>query len=676
MYKRKRGINALDLLKEMNEYRKPNQSDIYDIKTLNIKDYENQKRLYNTKTIKTCITSYMDNDSINKEIKKKKNIGKLDLCSHRNKDIFFEVDSEQYDSGNNSKESFNYRKNNCSKLLINKITPYISEHYLTQNNINPYYNIKTYNSYNIKKPFNNNKKKNNLKKRKIKEDIENEVIPYKIHKNKNSNSLSFNSSNDKIKYPFVISLKCKNNNNIQKNSNLSNYFNEEMNDYFDSLTENSNYFEENEEKINNKNNYNYPYNNNMNYKGKNSFELNKNEKEPDYKRLYLMKKKQFDNLLQEFNDMHNKLNASKYNYMINNFKKLNKNKINNKIKNNITNNKKEFKRDIEIIHNIDIFYEKIQKISPLNNLNNEAINNTIPINKTNSVLKILKEIQFEIIKTLKNKINFIPININQIKLNPDKNSNNSNKNGFIFCKINNIQLISEVQYFRSRKNSRENNFVINKINNFKILSNNMTFKSNKNKINSNSNFKIDNNININLNQKNNNFSWILNHKYFISKFNFQIIPEAITKISNGICDMNVLGNNKKNLVNNKKKVTTNNISINLSDILAEMNSGNLKKLKKNLIFNKESGNNKVETKEKRDIVECNINRILNKNKERNKKSDIIPNNNNIVQNYPKEELNFLKEEIMDLPEFSDIRNKLRISIIKKSKINESELNDI
>ena len=356
MYKRKKEIKALDLLKEINKFRKSNKSDIYDTKTLNIND---PKRIYNTKTIKTCITSY--NDSLNKEIKKKKNIGKLDLCSHRNKDIFIELDSEQYDSNNNSKESFNYRKNKCSKLLINKITPLLSEHYLTQNNINPYYSIKTYNNYNIRKPFNNNNERKN-KKEKLK--IENEIIPYKINKNKKSNNISFNSSNDKIKYPFVISLKSKNDNHIQKNSNLSNYFNDEINDYFDSFTENSGCFDENEDN-NNRNYFNYTYNN-----------INK-EKKTDYKKLYLMKKKQFDDLLKEYNDMHNKLNTSKNNYMINNFKKLNRNKINNKIK-------KEF--------------------------------------------NIIKENQFEIIKTLKNKINLIPININQIKLYEENNSNNLIKN--------------------------------------------------------------------------------------------------------------------------------------------------------------------------------------------------------------------------------------------------------
>ena len=508
MYKRKKEIKALDLLKEINEFRKSNKSDIYDTKTLNIKD---PKRIYNTKTIKTCITSY--NDSLNKEIKKKKNIGKLDLCSHRNKDIFIELDSEQYDSNNNSKESFNYRKNKCSKLLINKITPLLSEHYLTQNNINPYYSIKTYNNYNIRKPFNNNNERKN-KKEKLK--IENEIFPYKINKNKKSNNISFNSSNDKIKYPFVISLKSKNDNHIQKNSNLSNYFNDEINDYFDSFTENSNYFDENEDN-NNRNYFNYTYNN-----------INK-EKKTDYKKLYLMKKKQFDDLLKEYNDMHNKLNKSKNNYMINNFKKLNRNKINNKIK-------KEF--------------------------------------------NIIKENRFEIIKTLKNKINLIPININQIKLYEENNSNNLIKN--------------------------KDNFVINKLKNFKILSKTKTTKSEHN--------KIDNNINI-------------------------IIPETKTK--------NLNEDNKKE-------------KLSFSDILDEINTNNLTKLKNVSI------NNKHNKKEKREIVEYNIDRILDQNK----------NNKNQQNYYPKEEFNFLKEEIRNLPDLSYIRNKLKISIIKMNKINENELNNI
>ena len=242
-----------------------------------------------------------------------------------------------------------------------------------------------------------------------------------------------------------------------------------------------------------------------------------------------MKKKQFDDLLKEYNDMHNKLNKSKNNYMINNFKKLNRNKINNKIK-------KEF--------------------------------------------NIIKENQFEIIKTLKNKINLIPININKIKLYEENNSNNLIKN--------------------------KDNFVINKLKNFKILSKTKTTKSEHN--------KIDNNINI-------------------------IIPETKTK--------NLNEDNKKE-------------KLSFSDILDEINTNNLTKLKNVSI------NNKHNKKEKREIVEYNIDRILDQNK----------NNKNQQNYYPKEEFNFLKEEIMDLPDLSYIRNKLKISIIKMNKINENELNNI
>ena len=633
MYKRKREINALELLKELNEYKKNNKGDIYDTKTLNKKEYE--KPRYNTKTIKTYITSYKDNDSMNKEIKKKKNKGRLDLCSHRNKDIFFEVDSDQYDSGNNTNQSFNkYNKNKCSKLLINKITPYISDHYLTQNNINPYYSIKTYNNYHIRKPFNDNKKRSKIEKRKTKEkkeDIENEIIPYKFSKNRISNNLSVNTSNDKIKYPLVISLKTQNNFHKAKNSNLSNYFNDEMNDYFESFTENSNYFEENED--NNKNYYNYLYNNSNNEKG--SFEQSNNEKEPDYKKLYLLKKNQFDSLMQDFNDIQNKLNSNKNNYMINNFKKLNRNKMNNKIKNNNNKDKekKELNKKLEIINNVNIFYEKNKKINLTNNSNKDLINN-------NKALKVFNEINFELIKTLKNKIIYIPINTNRIEFNSNKIENK-----YMISKINNIQLIPENIYSSNIKKSNKDNSVINKINNFKILPNNVTLKQEKN-------------------------------KYITSKFQHEIIPEIKNKKSYQICKINEfnLGKNINNIIYNKENAKLNNISTDFSDILNEINSCNLNtKLKNKAKINKVKTKEKEKEKEKRDIVEFNIDRILNKN-------NIINSNDNdtIKNNYPNDGFNFLKEEIpcLDLPDLSYIRNKLQISIIKRNKIYEDELNNI
>ena len=411
---------------------------------------------------------------------------------------------------------------------------------------------------------------------------------------------------------MVISLKTQNNFHKAKNSNLSNYFNDEMNDYFESFTENSNYFEENED--NNKNYYN-------------------NEKEPDYKKLYLLKKNQFDTLLQDFNDIQNKLNSNKKNYMINNFKKLNRNKMNNKIKNNNNKDreKKELNKKLEIIHNANIFYEKNKKINLINNSNKNLINN-------NKALKVFNEINFELIKTLKNKLIYIPINTNRIEFNSDKIENK-----YMMSKINNIQLIPKNIYFKSIKKSNKDNSVINKINNFKILPNNVSLKQEKN-------------------------------QYLIGQFQHEIIPEIKNKKSYQICKINEfnLGKNKKNIIYNKENAKLNNISTDFSDILNEINACNLNTKLKN-----KSKINKVKTKEKekekRDIVEFNIDRILNKN------NVIVSNDNDTIKNnYPNDGFNFLKEEIpcLDLPVLSYIRNKLQISIIKRNKIYEDELNNI
>ena len=112
MFKRKKEISALDLLKEINDYKRSkepsgNKTDLYDVKTLDIRDYKNPgKKKYNTKTMKTYNTTLKDFY----EVKKKKNKGRFDLGSHRNKDIFIEVDSDQYDPGYNAK---NFFKNKC-----------------------------------------------------------------------------------------------------------------------------------------------------------------------------------------------------------------------------------------------------------------------------------------------------------------------------------------------------------------------------------------------------------------------------------------------------------------------------------------------------------------------------------------------------------------------------------
>ena len=70
--------------------------------------------------------------------------------------------------------------------------------------------------------------------------------------------------------------------------------------------------------------------------------------------------------------------------------------MNNKIKNNNNKDKekKELNKKLEIIHNVNIFYEKNKKINLTNNSNKESINN-------NKALKVFNEINFELIKTLK-----------------------------------------------------------------------------------------------------------------------------------------------------------------------------------------------------------------------------------------------------------------------------------
>ena len=579
MFKRKKEISALDLLKEINDYKRSkepsgNKTDLYDVKTLDIRDYKNPgKKKYNTKTMKTYNTTLKDFY----EVKKKKNKGRFDLGSHRNKDIFIEVDSDQYDPGYNAK---NFFKNKCSKLLIDKVTPYVSDNYLTQPNINPYYKIKTEKNYNIKKPFQNNKKN--------KKNKNDEIIPNnKSHNIIRSNNLS-TSSNDLIKYPFVISLKNKNTNKVHNTqiSNLSNYLYDEMND--NNFINISNYSDNSGEKEERN-----IRNSNDNSREKIFIDKNDDDMEPDYKTLYFMKKQQYSSLLNEYNDMLNELNKykSNNNYMINNFKKLNINRINNnKNKKNFTDNNKKLKEE----QNIDIF---------------------IPAN-------------------------FKRINDKEIKEN----------NQYIISEENNIILISKYnnKYFNQEK------LIINKIKDFKIINDKIV----KNSFNSNNNLKKENNLNINLITKNN---------------------QKIIKLENkNIISFCLGGNKSNNNINNdkikEKEKMSNNISIDLNDILDEINKNNSTKLKKNnnKKYNLKKFINGKNKKPKEEIIEDNIERIINGNK--NNSEDILENNILKLNNYPKKDNEFINEEIYDLPDLSYIRNKLNISIVKRMKINEDELN--
>ena len=579
MFKRKKEISALDLLKEINDYKRSkepsgNKTDLYDVKTLDIRDYKNPgKKKYNTKTMKTYNTTLKDFY----EVKKKKNKGRFDLGSHRNKDIFIEVDSDQYDPGYNAK---NFFKNKCSKLLIDKVTPYVSDNYLTQPNINPYYKIKTEKNYNIKKPFQNNKKN--------KKNKNDEIIPNnKSHNIIRSNNLS-TSSNDLIKYPFVISLKNKNTNKVHNTqiSNLSNYLYDEMND--NNFINISNYSDNSGEKEERN-----IRNSNDNSREKIFIDKNDDDMEPDYKTLYFMKKQEYNSLLNEYNDVLNELNKYKNNnnYMINNFKKLNINRINNnKNKKNIIDNNKNLKEE----QNIDIFISA----------------------------------------------NFKQINDKEIKEN----------NQYIISEENNIILISKY----NNKCFNQEKLIINKIKDFKIINDKIV----KNSFNSNNNLKKENNLNINLINKNN---------------------QKIIKFENkNIISFCLEGNKSNNNINNdkikEKEKISNNISIDLNDILDEINKINSTKLKKNnnKKYNIKKFINGKNKKPKEEIIEDNIERIINGNK--NNSEDILENNILKLNNYPKKDNEFINEEIYDLPDLSYIRNKLNISIVKRMKINEDELN--
>ena len=589
MYKRKREIKALDLLKEANDYKKRigerNNMDIYDVETLNIKDYQNHGRKnYNTKTMKTYNTSYRDFDVMNKEINKKKNKGRLDLGSHGNKDIFIEVDSDQYEPGNNSNKILKNRTNKCSKLLIDRVTPYITDSYLTQNDINPYYSIKTFNNYEIKRPF-NNKKRN--KKNNNNQNIKNDIIPYKSLELKRLNNLS-SSSNEKIKYPLVISLKNQNLIRASQNSNLSNYNNEEANDYFLTLSDNSK-GEKNENKKEKK--FNYTSYNDSN---KEQIFIDKNsDEEQDYKDLYLKKEKQYNNLLKEYNDIISKFNN---NYMINNYKKLNINKNNNNkfVKNSDNNN-----------------YNKSIKIINLNSIHLKG----------------------------KQKIRKYMIN-----------------------KINDINIISSKN---NKKIFDEKFLTINKLKDFKLLFNDKINSKQDSIINNNKCFeKISS-----LKEKENEIKNSLEHEKIIS---FYI--EGSKKYLNYNQQKG-----KKNgfLLLNKKNGILNNTSIEVNDILDEINLNKSTKIKsnnkinhhdneniltkiRNKKFNLNKFINKNGNKTKAEIIEKNIERIIDKN-------IYLPDNNNFY--YSEEGNNF-----ENLPDISSIINRLHFSVIKRKKINEDELN--
>ena len=136
---------------------------------------------------------------------------------------------------------------------------------------------------------------------------------------------------------------------------------------------------------------------------------------------------------------------------------------------------------------------------------------------------------------------------------------------------------------------------------------------------------------------------------------------------------------KKNgfLLLNKKNGILNNTSIEVNDILDEINLNKSTKIKsnnkinhhdneniltkiRNKKFNLNKFINKNGNKTKAEIIEKNIERIIDKN-------IYLPDNNNFY--YSEEGNNF-----ENLPDISSIINRLHFSVIKRKKINEDELN--
>ena len=123
----------------LNFFKKDNKNineKIYSTKTVSKNQLNNlnnkmNNNMYNSNTMSQSNLSYMtspqvlDYSIINDEIKKRRTKGVLDVTSHRNKDIFIETDSEQYNSRQNSleynKRNKNKNKKNCSKLIVDTI---------------------------------------------------------------------------------------------------------------------------------------------------------------------------------------------------------------------------------------------------------------------------------------------------------------------------------------------------------------------------------------------------------------------------------------------------------------------------------------------------------------------------------------------------------------------------
>jgi hypothetical protein len=169
----------------------------------------------------------LDYPILNDELKKKRTKGVLDVTSHRNKDIFIETDSEQFNSRNNSLECRKNKKKNCAKLIVDTIDTLTSlipgvvptntankeNAIIPENN---QYSIKTYNNNKNNLNINNIEELKNLNINDGFEYEKCEKIKIKIMPNNNNN----NSNNNNQSYNTYYSAYKTNNQNDNNNNRI------------------------------------------------------------------------------------------------------------------------------------------------------------------------------------------------------------------------------------------------------------------------------------------------------------------------------------------------------------------------------------------------------------------------------------------------------------------------
>ena len=245
---------------------------------------------------------------VNNAIKKKKTRGIFDAGSHRNKDIFIETDSEQYNSRRNSIDSNKKkRKRNCSKLIVDKATFHIPDTYSMGKGRKVIPNIKNNNKYSIK-TFNNNFNINDIndlndindndgyeyEKSEIIKIKKINYIPTDNPNERNDNNKFNKNKNKRIEEKRIILDKLKNNrnkklnDNIPKNNNINDNINKENDLKKKRKTNNLSY------SSNPMNNYKYPFvislkspNNPNEIYNRKKFYPKSNSKNPNFNNIYI-----------------------------------------------------------------------------------------------------------------------------------------------------------------------------------------------------------------------------------------------------------------------------------------------------------------------------------------------------------------------------------------------------